>query len=142
MKIGKCWFGVDSKTFEISVEGVKGKLLGKILEGGRGCSSWIRFVELSLSHLLDGVESCSQGDEGKPFNKQWLEGGRVYRVECRYNDVGRFFLCLMHFVEAKRFVLVFLKKKALLRVGAFWLVNFEAWEWPLALKLVEVLWWV
>ena len=49
-------------------------------------------------------------------------------MECRYNDVGRFFLCLMHFAEAKRFVLVFLKKKARLRVGAFWLVNFEAWE--------------
>ena len=47
------------KTFEILIEEVKGKLLGKILERGRGFSSWIRFGELSLFHLLDGVELCN-----------------------------------------------------------------------------------
>ena len=45
---------------------------------------------------------------------QWLEGGRVYRVESRYNDIGRFILCLVHSMEAKRFVLVFPGRKGLL----------------------------
>ena len=126
MRRGKCWFDVDLKMFEISVEEVKGKLLGKILERGRGCSSWIRLGELSLSHLLDEVESCSWGDGGKPLSKHWLEGGGVYRVECRCNDVGKFILCLMRSEEAKRFVLVFLEGKGLPGDWGILVGNFEA----------------
>lgn len=44
---------------------------------------------------------------GKPFSKQWLEGRRVYRVEYRCNDAGRFILCSVCSAEAKMFVLVF-----------------------------------
>ena len=100
---------MDLKTFKIFVEEVRGKLLGKILERGRGCSNWIRFGEVSLSYLLDGVELSNRGDRQNPFNKQCLEGGSVHRVECRCNDTRRFILCSMCFAEAKRFVLVFLK---------------------------------
>ena len=103
------WCGFED--FWISVEEVKGELLIRILERGRGCSSWIRFGELSSFHLLDGVELCSQGDGGKPLSKGWLEGERVYRVECRCNDAGKFILCSMCSTEAKGFVLVFLEGK-------------------------------
>lgn len=58
---GKCWFGVESKSFEISLELVKGKAVGKIVERGRGFSSWIIFGERGLAHLLEGVEACYKG---------------------------------------------------------------------------------
>ena len=54
---GKCWFAVESKTFEISIEGVQGRPRGIILERSRGFSSWIRFGKRSLSYLLEGVEA-------------------------------------------------------------------------------------
>ena len=34
---GKCWFGVDSKTFEISIGEVKGKVSGR--ESARGAQT-------------------------------------------------------------------------------------------------------
>lgn len=33
---GRCWFRVDSKSFEISLESVNGKVVGKIVESGMG----------------------------------------------------------------------------------------------------------
>ena len=46
---GICWFGVESKTFEISLELGKGKMVGKIVEKGRRFSAWIRFGERALA---------------------------------------------------------------------------------------------
>ena len=39
LKGGKCWFVVESKTFEISIEVVWGKPKGIILEKSKGFSS-------------------------------------------------------------------------------------------------------
>ena len=55
-KGGKSWFAVESKTFEISIEEIRGKLRGVILERSKGFSSWIKFGEKSFSSLLEGVE--------------------------------------------------------------------------------------
>ncbi|KAL6322769.1 hypothetical protein AAG906_018650 [Vitis piasezkii] len=55
---GRCWFGVELKTFEISIEEHKEKVHGKICERGPKFSSWIRFRGKCLSLLLEGVESC------------------------------------------------------------------------------------
>ena len=55
-KGGKSWFAVESKTFEISIEEIRGKLRGVILERSKGFSSWIKFGAKSLSSLLEGVE--------------------------------------------------------------------------------------
>lgn len=43
MKDGKGWFEVESKSFKISVEVLKGKVEGIVLERGCGFSSWIKF---------------------------------------------------------------------------------------------------
>ncbi|RVW39535.1 Retrovirus-related Pol polyprotein from transposon TNT 1-94 [Vitis vinifera] len=40
---GKCWFGVELKTFEIGIEEFKGKVRGNICERDPKFSSWIRF---------------------------------------------------------------------------------------------------
>ena len=60
-KGGKCWFAVESKTFEISVEEVRGKQREIILEKSKDFSFWIRFGEKSLSYLLEGVEDWCRG---------------------------------------------------------------------------------
>lgn len=64
---GRCWFGVESKSFELLLESVNGKVAGKIAERGRGCSLWIRFGERSLAWLLEGMEDCIVGKFREPF---------------------------------------------------------------------------
>ena len=66
---GRCWFIVDSKSFEISINFVGGKLCGTILERSKGFSSRIRFVNSSLRCLLEGVEVC--------YREEWL--GKVVK---------------------------------------------------------------
>lgn len=39
------WFGIELKSFEISMEEVRGKSVGKIVDRGCGFSTWIRFGE-------------------------------------------------------------------------------------------------
>ena len=106
-KGGKCWFAVESKTFKISIEVVRGKRRGTILERSKDFSSWIRFGEKSLSLLLEGMEAWYRGESSSRRSKIWEEGGRKFRLECRSNEVGRFLLCSVRDVEAKKFCLVF-----------------------------------
>lgn len=56
------------KSFEISIEQVKGKMVGKIVERGRGFSTWIRVGERGLARLLEEVETCCEGKAGMVFN--------------------------------------------------------------------------
>ena len=82
---GRSWFGVESKSFELQVEVVEGKLKGRIWEICRGTTSWIRFGEVSLSHLLDGVEAYCRDNGNRRWVLDWDEGGgrRKYRLERR-----------------------------------------------------------
>ena len=59
---GRCWFAVDSKSFEISVDVSGERLKGIIVEKSRGFTSWIRFGNFSLCCLLEGVEACCRGE--------------------------------------------------------------------------------
>ncbi|RVW87132.1 Uncharacterized protein, chloroplastic [Vitis vinifera] len=104
---GRCWFGVEKKTFEIIIEEQKGRVRGKICERGPKSSSWIRFGGKSLSLLLEGVETCCGLQERTPFKKFWSEGDRNYSLELRSNKAGRFLFCVVRDVENKRFSLAF-----------------------------------
>ena len=104
---GRCWFGVELKTFEISIEEHKGKVHGKICERGPKFSSWIRFGGKGLFLLLEGVESCCGLKERAPFRKFWSEGNRGYSLELRRNNAGRFLFCVVRDAENKRFSLAF-----------------------------------
>ena len=119
-KGGKCWFAVESKTFKISIEEVQGKQRGIILERSKGFSSWIRFGEKSLCYLLEGVEDWCRGESSSRCLKVWEEGGRKFRLEYRSNEAGRFSLCSVRDLEAKRFCLVFPEGKGL--VGGWFLL--------------------
>ena len=104
---GKCWFSVDSKTFEISIEKVKEKVLGKICERGPNFSLWIRFGGKGLALLVEGVETSCVMKDGEPFRKVWVEGGRHYLLELCSNRAGWFLFCSVWSVEEKRFSLAF-----------------------------------
>ena len=75
---GRAWFGIESKSFKISMELFKGKLSKVIIERDRNFSSWIRFKERGLSLFLEGVEECCQKESSKEFKNFWAEGGRSY----------------------------------------------------------------
>ncbi|RVW51828.1 Vam6/Vps39-like protein [Vitis vinifera] len=64
---GRSCFVVESKSFEILVEELGGKLNSCIWERSKGVSSWIRFGEASLRCLLDGVEACCREGKGQSF---------------------------------------------------------------------------
>ncbi|RVW39325.1 hypothetical protein CK203_102511 [Vitis vinifera] len=119
-KGGKCWFAVESKAFEISVEEVRGKLRGTIWERSKGLSSWIRFGEKGLSLLLKGAEAWCRGESNSKLLKVWDEGARKFRLECCSNVAGRFLLCSVRDVERKKFCLVFLEGNGL--VGGWFLL--------------------
>ena len=104
---GRCWFGVELKTFEISIEEHKGKVSGKISERGPKFSSWVKFGGKGLSLLLEGVESCCGLKERTPFRKLWSERDREYSLELRNNRAGRFLFCIVRDAGNKRFSLAF-----------------------------------
>ena len=54
----KCWFGVNSKTFEISVNEAKGKVFRIVCERRTYFSSWIRFNGKALFFILEGAKNC------------------------------------------------------------------------------------
>ena len=58
MREARKWFLVDSKSFEISVEGEERSLKGFIIERRKGVVSWVRFGEEGLRNLLKGVDLC------------------------------------------------------------------------------------
>ena len=100
MRGGKSWFAMEVKSFEISIVEATSKLRGALLESGRGCSNRIRFGEVSLSCLLEGVEGCCKEKGSKVCNKVW----KLRRVQ---NGVGRFILSSICNMEAKRLTLIF-----------------------------------
>lgn len=101
-------------SFKVSVEEARGELKGIIVERSRGFSSWIRFGDLSLRRLLDGIEECCREEKEGRFVKVWEDEERKYRLDKRVNGAGRFVLCSVLDLESKRFCLVFPEGKGLL----------------------------
>ncbi|RVW45647.1 hypothetical protein CK203_111696 [Vitis vinifera] len=101
MRGGRNWFVVEAKSFEISIEEVFGKLKRVIVEKGRGCTSWIKFGEISLRCLLEGTEAywreeessiCNKGDWGTLASKLHSLGARSFSTPVEHSG----------FVEEKR----------------------------------------
>ena len=55
---GKAWFTVEAKSFEIAIEEKGKKLKGCIWERCKRVTSWIKFGDSSLWHVLLGLEDC------------------------------------------------------------------------------------
>ena len=114
MRGGNCWFVIESKSFEVSVEEVRGKLKGTIVERSRGLSSWIWFGDLSLRNLLEGFEECCREEKEGRLVKVWEEERRKFRLDRHVNGVGRFVLFFVVDLETKRFCLVYPEGKGML----------------------------
>ena len=112
--MAKFWVAIESKTFEVSIEEIKGKLKGIIVERSRGFSSWIRFGASGLRKLLECFEECCREEKKGRLVKVWEEEGRKFRLERRVNGAGRYVLCSVVDVEAKRFCLVFPEGKGMI----------------------------
>ena len=104
---GRSRFVMESKLFEIVVEDSGGKLKGCIWERRRGFASWIRFGEASLRCLLECVETCCREVDDQRWVIEWMEGNRKFRMERRLNKAGRFILCSVRDIEAKRYSIIF-----------------------------------
>ncbi|RVW26042.1 hypothetical protein CK203_108899 [Vitis vinifera] len=104
---GSSRFVVESKWFEIVIEELGGRLKGCIWERSRGFESWIRFGEASLRCLLEGVETCCREVDDQRWAIEWVEGNRKFRMERRLNKAGRFILCSVRDMEAKRYSIIF-----------------------------------
>lgn len=72
---------------------VKGKVVGLIVERSRGFSSWIRFSERDLAWLLEGVELCCANYDNMLASLDCEEGGRVFKLKLKSNNMGRFLQC-------------------------------------------------
>ena len=92
MRGGKCWVAIESKTFEVSIEEVRGKLKGTIVERSRGLSSWIWFGDLSLRNLLEGFEECCREEKEGRLVKVWEEERRKFRLDRRVTWMQVYFV--------------------------------------------------
>ena len=124
--MAKFWVAIESKTFEVSIEEIKGKLKGIIVERSRGFSSWIRFGASGLRKLLECFEECCREEKKGRLVKVWEEEGRKFRLERRVNGAGRYVLCSVVDVEAKRFCLVFPEGKGVIGGWAILAVKLRA----------------
>ena len=90
LKGERCWFAVDSKTFDLSIKVVRGKLKGLIVERGKGLSAWIRFGEVSLGRLLERVEACCREEGALRWNTVWEEIS--FGAVCEWSEEMYFFV--------------------------------------------------
>ena len=80
-EMGKTWFAIEAKTFEISIEEKGKKLRGCIWERCKGATSWVRFRDSSLQHLLLGIKDCDKISRNQDWFANWEEEGRRYKLE-------------------------------------------------------------
>ena len=96
-----CWFATNTKTFNLFIEVVRGKLKGLIVERGKGLSAWIRFGEVSLGRLLErveaccrelleGVEACCKEEGALRWNTVWEEIS--FGAVCEWSEEMYFFV--------------------------------------------------
>lgn len=91
----------------------KGKVVSKIIKRGHGFSEWNRLGGKGLCMHLEGVEASHQSENLKSFTKDWMQGGRCYKLQLHMNRARRFLMCSMLSVETKMFTLVFPEGKGL-----------------------------
>ena len=67
-----------------------------------------------MRKLLEGFKECGREEKKGRLVKVWEEEGRKFRLERRVNGAGRYVLCSVVDVDAKRFCLVFPEGKGVI----------------------------
>ena len=114
-RMGKTWFAIEAKTFEISIEEKNNKSRGCIWERCKGVTSWVRFGESSLQRLLLGIEDCDMISRKQEWFATWEEGGRSYKLERRSNKAGNYLYCSVRDAGWKRFSICIPEGRGLVR---------------------------
>ena len=112
--LGRRWFSVDYKSFELKEEGEGRKTQVIITERRGGRSFWIRFGKEGTNILFKGVESFRKEAGKNNTGLEWKENGRRYRLELRKNEGGRFLLCSVVDLDGRWHRLSFPEGKGLL----------------------------
>ena len=86
--LGRRWFSVDYKSFELKEEGEGRKAQVIIIERRGGRSSWIRFGKEVINILFKGVESFRKEAGKNNTGLEWRKNGRRYSLELRKNEEG------------------------------------------------------
>ena len=115
MGMGKTWFVIEAKKFEISIEEKNKKLRECIWGRSKGAISWVRFGETSLQRFLLGIEDCDMISRKQEWFANWEEEGRSYKLERRSNKAGNFLYCLVRDARWKRFNICIPEGKGLVR---------------------------
>ena len=113
--MGKRWFAIESKSYDIFVEGIGRKQKFFIIERSKGAVSWIRFGGEGLRTFWKGVVECYGRKIPKNWRVEWQEEKRYFLLECRSNRAGRFLLCLVRDGEGKKHSIVFPEGKGFVK---------------------------
>ena len=121
---GKRWFAVESKSFDISVEELGGRLRGVIVERGRGYSRWVRLGSLVYAafwqewKLVVEMLGCRGGVKGGR-REEGFSGWNVWRMGLEGSYSTRWSR------QNKSVYLWFSwKEKETMGVGSSWLRNY------------------
>ena len=103
------------KSFEIKIEEKGNKLRGYIWERSKGVTSWVKFGDRSLRHLLVGLGDCEKISCKQEWFMRWEEDGRFYKLERCSNNASSFIRCSVRDLGAKWFCLCLPEEKGFLR---------------------------
>ena len=96
-------FTVESKTFELVLDGRKGRCQILIVEKKRGVSTWVRLGLESLGLFKEGLIHCIRDEEEGRWEKEWRERGKRFSLVRGFNRSGGFLRLGVVDLERKHF---------------------------------------
>ena len=96
-------FTVESKTFELALDGRKGRCQILIVEKKRGVSTWIRLGLESLGLFKKGLIHCIRDEKEGRWEMEWRDRGKRFTLVRGSNRAGGFLRLGVADLERKPF---------------------------------------
>lgn len=100
------FFLIDSKSFELRVVWVKGRGEVQIVVKGKGYQRWIKANRGVVEWLLKGLDSCCKWRGEKLLKGELKDCGRIFRLEIRQNEVGRYLMVFVLSEDDRRYFII------------------------------------